>query len=135
MHAAHPDRVIETSVDPGLTLWGDHNQILRVLRNLATNAAVHTDAAGSIAIEGRRQGSDVVLRVIDHGPGLAPADAQHVFERFWRADKARTRVRGGSGLGMAIVDQIVASHGGQVHFDSSVEEGTTVTVTVPGGAG
>jgi len=54
-----------------------------------------------------------------------------VFERFWRADKARSRAKGGSGLGMAIVAQIVQAHGGWVHFDSSVEHGTTVTVTVP----
>ena len=134
VRAAHPERGIVTRVDPGLTVFGDHDQILRVLRNLATNAAVHTDPSGTIRVEGHREGASVVLQVADQGPGLAPEEAQHVFERFWRADKARTRVRGGSGLGMAIVVQIVAAHGGRVHFDSSVSHGSTVTVVLPGGA-
>jgi len=72
-----------------------------------------------------------VAEVSDSGPGLPPEQAAHVFERFWRADKARSRAKGGSGLGMAIVAQIVQAHGGTVRFDSSVERGTTVTVTVP----
>ena len=134
VRAANPQRQVVAQVDPGLTLFGDRDQILRVLRNLATNAAVHTDPEGLIRIEGHREGASVVLQVIDQGPGLTPEDAQHVFERFWRADKARTRVRGGSGLGMAIVSQIVETHGGQVYFDSSVENGSTVTVVLPGGA-
>jgi two-component system OmpR family sensor kinase len=73
----------------------------------------------------------VVIRVIDSGPGLQPDEAPHVFERFWRADKARSRAKGGSGLGLAIVAQIVRSHHGTVQFDSRVETGTTVTVTLP----
>ena len=73
----------------------------------------------------------MALRVIDTGPGLPPEEAAHVFERFWRADKARSRAKGGSGLGMAIVAQIVPAHGGHVQFDSTVAGGTTVTVTLP----
>ena len=69
--------------------------------------------------------------MIDAGPGLPPEEAAHVFERFWRADKARSRTKGGSGLGMAIVAQIVQTHGGTVRFDSSVQAGTTVTVLLP----
>jgi two-component system OmpR family sensor kinase len=72
-----------------------------------------------------------VLRVADAGPGLPADEAPHVFERFWRADKARTRARGGSGLGLAIVASIVQAHGGTVWFDSSVERGSTVTVRLP----
>jgi two-component system OmpR family sensor kinase len=132
VQAAHPEREVGTAVDSGLTVWGDHDQVLRVLRNLATNAAVHTDPAGAIRIEAHREGANVVLQVVDAGPGLPPHEAEHVFERFWRADKARTRVRGGSGLGMSIVAQIVHAHGGQVYFDSSVQTGSTVTVVLPG---
>jgi two-component system OmpR family sensor kinase len=76
-------------------------------------------------------GPAVAIQVVDAGPGLPPDEAAHVFERFWRADKARTRARGGSGLGLAIVATIVAAHGGTVRFDSSVEAGTTVTVWLP----
>ena len=71
------------------------------------------------------------IQVVDGGPGLPPDEAAHVFERFWRADKARTRARGGSGLGLSIVAAIVAAHGGSVRFDSTVESGSTVTVWLP----
>ena len=102
-----------------------------MLRNLIANAALHTAPGGPIHVSGRLEGYDVVLRVADSGPGLPPEEAQHVFERFWRADKARTRARGGSGLGLAIVASIVQAHGGTVDFESSVESGSTVTVRLP----
>ncbi len=132
--SAYPERPLSLVGSGGSVVIGDRDQLLRVLINLATNAAIHTPA-GPIrleAIPGRTPaGEAVALRVIDTGPGLAPEDAAHVFERFWRADKARSRAKGGSGLGMAIVAQIVAAHGGHVQFDSSVAGGTTVTVTLP----
>jgi two-component system OmpR family sensor kinase len=132
--SAYPDRPLSIAASGGTVLIGDRDQLLRVLINLATNAAVHTPG-GPIrleAIPGRTPaGEAVALRVIDTGPGLPPEEAAHVFERFWRADKARSRAKGGSGLGMAIVAQIVAVHGGHVQFDSSVAGGTTVTVTLP----
>ncbi|MGI8665482.1 MAG: sensor histidine kinase, partial [Jatrophihabitans sp.] len=134
VHSAHPERDISIVGSGGVVVIGDWDQLRRVLINLATNAAIHTPAPGPIrleAIAGRTPlGDAVALRVIDAGPGLAPEEAAHVFERFWRADKARTRAKGGSGLGMAIVAQIVQAHGGTVHFDSSVPGGTTVTVTL-----
>lgn len=128
---AFPHRRIDAAVAPGLTLLADRDQLLRVLRNLIANAAVHTDPNGPIRVSGEPAGDHVVLRVVDAGPGLPPEQAQHVFERFWRADKARTRARGGSGLGLAIVAQLVQAHGGTVEFDSSVEQGSTVTVRLP----
>ncbi|HEX8092227.1 sensor histidine kinase [Jatrophihabitans sp.] len=132
--SAYPDRPLSIVASGGTVVIGDRDQLLRVLINLATNAAVHTPA-GPIRLEAipghTPAGEAVALRVIDTGPGLPPAEAAHVFERFWRADKARSRAKGGSGLGMAIVAQIVESHGGHVQFDSSVEHGTIVTVTLP----
>jgi len=134
VRAAHPERELTVLDSGGLVVTGDRDQLLRVLINLTTNAAAHTQN-GPIRLEavgGRtQQGPAVALSVIDAGPGLTPDEASHVFERFWRADKARSRAKGGSGLGMAIVAQIVQAHGGQVRFDSSVEGGTTVTVTLP----
>jgi two-component system OmpR family sensor kinase len=133
--SAHPEREITVVPSGGAAVIGDRDQLLRMLLNLLTNASVHTAPDGVIrleAIQGRTPGGPAVaFKVIDEGPGLPAEDAEHVFERFWRADKARTRARGGSGLGMAIVAQIVESHGGSVHFESSVESGTTVTVTLP----
>ena len=129
--AAFPQRRIDADAPAALTVLADHDQLLRVLRNLIANAALHTAPGGPIHVSGRLEGYDVVLRVADSGPGLPPEEAQHVFERFWRADKARTRARGGSGLGLAIVASIVQAHGGTVDFESSVESGSTVTVRLP----
>jgi two-component system OmpR family sensor kinase len=132
--SAHPERSFEAVLSGGAIVTGDRDQLLRLLLNLLTNAAVHTAADGPIrleAVQGRvPSGPAVALKVIDAGPGLPPEEVTHVFERFWRADKARSRAKGGSGLGMAIVAQIVHAHSGSVQFDSSVESGTTVTVTL-----
>jgi two-component system OmpR family sensor kinase len=132
VRAAHPDRPIEVRVPAGLTVLADPDQLLRVLRNLIANAAVHTAPGGPIRVTGFRDGPQVVLQVADSGPGLPPEEAAHVFERFWRADKARTRAKGGSGLGLAIVRSIVEAHGGTVGFESSVAGGSTVSVRLPG---
>jgi two-component system OmpR family sensor kinase len=135
VHSAHPDREFQIGRSGGLEVIGDRDQLLRVLINLATNAAIHTPPSAPIRLEafgtGAATGPLVGLRVIDTGPGLPPDEAAHVFERFWRADKARSRTKGGSGLGMAIVAQIVQQHGGTVRFDSSVQGGTMVTVLLP----
>jgi len=136
LRSAHPQRQFDLAPSGGSVVVGDHDQLTQVLINLLTNAAVHTPAPGRIGLSAHAgllpSGPAVELRVADEGPGLPPEEAAHVFERFWRADKARTRAKGGSGLGMAIVAQIVAGHGGEVRFDSSVEAGTTVVVTLPG---
>lgn len=133
MRAAHPERTITVAAQPGLVVHGDQDALLRVVRNLVTNAAMHTAPGGPIEVRGFLDGHYVVVQVIDAGPGLPPEQAAHVFERFWRADKARTRAKGGSGLGLAIVAATVQSHGGLVRFDSTVEEGSTVTVWLPVG--
>jgi two-component system OmpR family sensor kinase len=129
--AAFPQRRIDLTTAHGLNVVGDPDQLVRVVRNLVTNAAVHTDPAGPIAVLAERDGANVVVRVADKGPGLPPEEAEHVFERFWRADRARTRARGGSGLGMSIVASLVRANGGTVRFDSSVADGSTVTVRLP----
>jgi two-component system OmpR family sensor kinase len=110
---------------------GDRNQLLQVVTNILTNAAVHATAPVPIKVTASREGDRVVVRVADGGPGLPPEQAAQVFDRFWRADAARTRVRGGSGLGLSIVRALVADHGGEVRFDSAVATGTTVTVSLP----
>ncbi|SOD74294.1 two-component system OmpR family sensor kinase [Jatrophihabitans sp. GAS493] len=129
--AAYPLRRIDVSAQPGLMLVGDRDQLLRVLRNLITNAAIHTDPAGPIAVRAARDGDSTVFQVKDSGPGLPPEEASQVFGRFWRADKARTRARGGSGLGLSIVASIVEAHHGTVTFESSVSDGSLVTVVLP----
>ncbi|MEO6885050.1 MAG: HAMP domain-containing sensor histidine kinase [Jatrophihabitantaceae bacterium] len=130
-HAAFPERTIEIDGDTGLAVVGDQDQLLRVIRNLVANAATHTRPGGPIGVRAFIDGPGVAIQVLDSGPGLPPDEAAHVFERFWRADRARSRARGGSGLGLAIVVSIVQLHGGTVRFDSAVETGSTVTVWLP----
>lgn len=131
--AAFPERGITLDIAPAPEVLGDRDRLLRVVRNLITNAAVHTapDRPIQVRADTDRATGEAVISVVDGGPGLPPEDAARVFERFWRADKARTRARGGSGLGMSIVATIVGAHGGTVRFDSSVEAGSTVTVRLP----
>jgi two-component system OmpR family sensor kinase len=129
--ATFTDRPIEISVPEELIVVGDHDQLLRVIRNLVTNAATYTRPGGAIAVRAHAERGGVVIEVLDSGPGLPPEEAVHVFERFWRANKARTSTSGGSGLGLSIVAAIVEAHGGTVRFDSLVETGSTVTVWLP----
>ena len=71
------------------------------------------------------------LHVTDHGKGIPPADLPHIFERFYRVDKARSRDQGGTGLGLSIVKHIVQLHGGEVAAESQLNHGTTITVALP----
>ena len=131
VRAAFPERPIELDrLEPGEVI-GDPDQLLRVVRNLIINAVVHTAPGPPVRVRALQDGPGLTIQVTDAGPGLPPEDAAHVFERFWRADKARTRARGGSGLGLSIVATIVQAHGGSVRFDSTVEHGSTVTVWLP----
>ncbi len=131
LRAAHPERRVSLWSAPGAVVEGDPDQLRQVLANLLTNAAVHADPRGAVRVEVRRRGHGVDLVVDDDGPGLTPQQAAHVFDRFWRADTTRSRARGGSGLGLPIVDALVAGHGGDIRFDTSPMAGTTVTVRLP----
>ena len=129
LRAAHPGREISVDAEPGCVVRGDPDQLRRVLINLLANAAVHT--AGGVRLRVSRTDGQVRITIADDGPGLTPQQAAHVFDRFWRADSARTRAKGGSGLGLAIVDTLVSGHGGTIDFDTSPAAGTTVTVSLP----
>jgi two-component system OmpR family sensor kinase len=131
--ASYPQRRIDVVLTDRLAVWGEQDKLLRVLRNLITNAAVHTAAGGPIRVSAARLNGWIVLQVADSGPGLPPEQAAHVFERFWRADSSRARSSGGSGLGLAIVQSIIEAHGGRIEFASAVATGSTVTVYLPAG--
>jgi two-component system OmpR family sensor kinase len=133
-----PDRSIELEIAPGAAFIvdGDEARLRQVIGNLMSNALTHTPAGtpvmvriGSGTLESRQPA--VVLDVADSGPGLTEEQAQRVFERFYRADAARTRVAGGNGLGLAIVASLVAAHGGQVSVQSAPGEGATFRVMLP----
>lgn len=107
---------------------GDSDQLGRVLRNLADNAERH--AAGRVSFEVARTEGAVELVVADDGPGIPPEERRRVFERFTRVDQARDRPAGGAGLGLAIVGEVVAAHGGSVVVADS-EVGARVVVRLP----
>ncbi|CAM5454668.1 MULTISPECIES: sensor histidine kinase [Streptomyces] len=127
-HADHP---LTVAPGPGsLVLRLDPQRIRQVLDNLLTNAAMHTPAGTEVSVAVSLIGDAAQVRIADAGPGIPPADRQRVFDRFYRVDKARSRDRGGSGLGLAVAESLVRAHGGRIDLTS--EPGATVfTVTVP----
>ena len=128
-----PGRHISMDLDHGadLVVVGDVDRLRQVLANVVGNALVHTPPTSAVTLRATRTGGQVVLEVVDKGPGMPPEVAARVTERFYRADPARARNNGGSGLGMAIVDGIATAHGGSVALDTSPERGTTVRITLP----
>ncbi|MEV7888527.1 sensor histidine kinase [Streptomyces sp. NPDC002817] len=133
--AAHPDRPLTLTEGPeSLVLRLDPHRIRQVLDNLLTNAAVHTPAGTPVSVAVTVVSARALVRVTDAGPGIPPADQEKVFDRFYRVDKARSRDRGGSGLGLAVARALVWAHGGTVEVGS--EPGRTVfTVSLPLGRG
>jgi two-component system sensor histidine kinase BaeS len=111
---------------------GDPDRLEQVFRNLLSNARTHTRNGGRIDIRARHDGSFVSVDVVDTGSGIAAAHVAHVFDRFYRADGARSRTTGGAGLGLAIVRHLVIAHGGTVSAASDgLGHGATFTVRLP----
>ena len=129
--AVDPERSVTASVAEGVVVAGDDGRLRQVIANLVGNALVHTPPGTPIQVRVDSKGSDAVLAVHDDGPGMPAPVAARAFERFYRADPARSRHAGGSGLGLSIVKAIVAAHGGTVDIDSGDGRGTTVRVTLP----
>ena len=134
--AVAPDRRIELEIPEGtgpVEVLADESRLRQVVGNLMTNALTHTPAGTPVWLRLRREESQAIIEVIDNGPGLTPEQAEHVFERFYRADAARTRRAGGtgSGLGLAIVAALVAAHDGTVEVDSEAGQGAIFRVRLP----
>ena len=115
----------------GLVVEGDADRLDQVLSNLVANALRYVPAGGSITLTAQGEGEGVLLQVTDTGSGIPAEDLPYVFERFYRADKARTRQGGGAGLGLAISKQLVEAHGGTIEVTSEVGQGTTFTMWLP----
>jgi two-component system OmpR family sensor kinase len=132
-----PERGIELTVGSGAAflVLGDEVRLRQVIGNLMSNALTHTRDGTPVEVRvlaGPRQPvPSVVLEVTDPGPGLPPEQAERVFERFYRADTARTRKAGGTGLGLAIVAALVTAHGGTVALDTAPGQGSTFRITLP----
>ena len=120
--------------DRAPVVLGDQARLHQVLSNLVANAVSHTAPGTPVEVTVAAGADEVTVRVRDEGAGLAPEVAARVFERFYRADDARTRVAGGSagsGLGLSIVAALVAAHGGTVDVDTAPGRGSTFTVRLP----
>jgi len=119
------------TVPDGLRAWADTEAVRQILANLFDNGLRHTPAGGTIdfAAEAVDQGTQLAVR--DTGTGIPAEHVPRVFERFYRADPARSREHGGTGLGLSIVKHLVEAHSGRVDLTSAVGRGTTVRVTLP----
>ncbi|HEX4467503.1 MAG TPA: HAMP domain-containing sensor histidine kinase [Solirubrobacteraceae bacterium] len=128
--ATAPDREIGLDAQPAAVL-GDAHQLRQVLANLMRNALLHTPAGTPVEVSLAADGGQSVLTVRDHGPGLPPGVGSVLFERFWRAEGGRERGRGGAGLGLAIVREVVEAHGGSIAAENALEGGARFVVRLP----
>ncbi|GMB07812.1 sensor histidine kinase ResE [Thermolongibacillus altinsuensis] len=117
--------------EKGLIAHFDPDRIEQVLTNLIDNALRHTNEGGQVSVIVEKEREHVRISVKDSGAGIAEEDLPFVFERFYKADKARTRGRSGTGLGLAIAKNIVEAHKGTISVHSKLNEGTTFTFTLP----
>jgi two-component system sensor histidine kinase SenX3 len=115
----------------GLTVYGSDLQLATALANLVENAVAYSAEGSRVTVHTGGDGQTITVAVIDQGMGIAPDELDRVFERFYRADRARSRATGGTGLGLAIVKQIATNHGGRVEVASRVGEGSTFTLRLP----
>lgn len=111
-------------------LLGDRDRLQQVLLNLVSNGIKYNRENGRLAIIGRRENDHIYLAVADSGPGIAPQDLEHLFDRFYRVPGSSEKAEG-SGLGLAITQKIVEEHNGRIHVESVLGEGTTFTIELP----
>jgi len=130
---AHERHVTLTTAIPDVLppVHADAQRLEQVLTNLLSNAVRYTPAGGAITVHGASNTQWVTLAVKDTGVGIVAEDLPHVFDRFYRADKTRSRAGGGTGLGLSIAKQLIEAHGGKITVESTVGQGSTFTVHLP----
>jgi two-component system sensor histidine kinase SenX3 len=115
----------------GLIVFGNEGQLVTAVANLVENAIAYSPEETKVTIDAHVGADMVHIGVADQGIGIAAKDLDRIFERFYRADKARSRDTGGTGLGLAIVKHISVNHGGRVDVESTLGEGSTFTLRLP----
>jgi signal transduction histidine kinase len=124
---------LSISVEPsGLQVHGDAERVHQVVANLLDNAIRHSPDGGEVSLVARRANATVNIAVTDQGPGIPAGEAGRVFERFYRADAARSSAEGGTGLGLAIARWIVDLHGGDIRVERNEPRGCRMVVALPG---
>jgi two-component system sensor histidine kinase BaeS len=122
---------LRAELSDGAVVDGDPARLAQVLDNLIINALRYTDPGGEVTVAVGGDGDGVIVSVRDTGIGIAAGDLPHVFERFWRADRSRSRATGGSGVGLAVVQRLVAAHGGDIEVRSEPGRGTSFHIRLP----
>ena len=117
--------------DMPLPIRADAQALRRVVLILVDNAAKYTGSGGWIKVAAERRDGSAVVSVTDYGIGIAPTDLPHIFDRFWRADKARSRDQRGAGLGLSIARSIAAGHAGKIEVESELGRGSTFRLSLP----
>lgn len=126
---------LTVDVEPGIALDADATRLVQVVSNLLVNAARYTPPGGTIALDARRDGGDVVIRVRDNGQGIAPELLPRIFDLFLQGKRTTDRTQGGLGIGLAIVKNLVAAHGGTIAAHSDGDgRGALFTVRLPAAA-
>ncbi|HEX7225253.1 MAG TPA: HAMP domain-containing sensor histidine kinase [Candidatus Limnocylindria bacterium] len=126
------DRQVRAAIEGvDAVVVADRGQLERAVRNVVTNAAQHTPAGGRIRADVSVEGPLAVLRVTDAGPGIATDDLPYVFERFYRADRARGTERPGSGIGLTVARELVTANGGSIEVETTGSAGTTFRIALP----
>lgn len=118
-------------VSPGLTLQGDADYLIRLFINLVDNAIKYTLSGGKVTVQAARNGQNVLVSVIDTGPGIPPEHLPTLFDRFYRVEADRARTSGGAGLGLAIAYEIARAHHGDIEVESHLGQGTAFIVSLP----
>lgn len=122
---------VTTDAPSGFRVLGDQSLLVTALANLISNAIAYSPNGSKVSISRRRRGDNIEVSVTDRGIGIARADQERVFERFFRVDKARSRATGGTGLGLAIVKHVAANHNGSIRLWSQPGTGSTFTLSIP----
>ncbi len=123
---------VTTSLQEGLTVVADRDKLLQALRNLLENSLKYTPKNGRVTITVSDRQEKVEIRFTNSGPGISKADLPFIFERFFRAERSRSRDAGGAGIGLSITKELIEAHGGKVGAESSTES-TSVWLTLPRG--
>lgn len=120
---------------PKTPVYADYYRLKQCMINLISNALAYTPGGGHIAVEYRMREGHVEIKVRDDGPGIPEEDISHLFERFYRVDKSRSKKTGGMGIGLAITKAIVKMHGGEISAENQNGQGAVFTIKLPYQAG
>lgn len=124
-------QTLKIEIPTKLIIDGDAQRLRQLILNLVENAHKYTEENTTITIQLKKLRNTARIKIIDNGEGISAEDKKHLFDRFYRVDKSRSRASGGHGLGLSIVQWIVEGHGGKINVEDSVPHGTTFEITLP----